>query len=212
MEKLIVYFLIVFTSLSVFADIDKLEQASKLISGGSYDQAIEILDLEIRNNPNSARGHLLIARAYHWKKDLGKAHEHYILAASLNPTYKFEIIPLLDELQEWNDIIDLVGPEVNQGNRDPSLLGNLATAYKESGKRSEAEKVIKLLLATNYEGSNDNDYKNYVLAYYYLWEDDFAKSKEHLRKIKSKNYLRYARTSPKFKKVFKDQEFIELTK
>lgn len=190
-----------------------LDDARKLVESQQYDAAIVILDQHLRGNPSSADGHLLLAQAHHWKKDVGKAKASYQKAAKLNPKYTFEIIPLLDELEDWNEVIRIASPAITKERQlSPSLLGSLASAYQNTGKSLDAERIMNILATTDYKNQNSEDYKNYVLAYFHLWDDDKEKSKERLKRIKNKAYLKYARTHNKFKKLQSDAEFLELTK
>jgi predicted Zn-dependent protease len=188
-----------------------LDEGATLLNNQKYDEAIQVLQQYLEKNPKSAPGFLLLAQAYHWKKDTAKARIHYQKAAELDPASKLAIVPLLDEVGDWKEIIALLDPEVRKRNRAPNLLGPLATAYKQLRKDDEAEKVIKLLMATDYGSQEETDYKNYVLAYYHLWHKDLARSKERLRAIRSQALLRYAAYSRKFEQLFSDPEFIRLT-
>ena len=177
-----------------------------------YTQALEILEQSLgENHPDVAASLMNLAGLYHEKKDFSSALTYYRKAAAIEPKYKFKIIPLLDELAKWQDIIDLSAAEVKNGNTSPSLLGPLASAYQETGQVEESEKVIRILKSADYHEQWQKDYRNYILAYYYLWHDKADQSKECLRRIMIPRYLKYARTAPKFKKLFSDPEFLELT-
>jgi tetratricopeptide (TPR) repeat protein len=177
-----------------------------------YRQALEILQQALgESHPDVAASLKNLAGLYHEKKDFTSALRYYAKAAAIDPKYKFKIIPLLDELGKWQDIIQIAAPEVKNGNSSPSLLGPLATAYQQTGQIQEAEGVIRILKNADYHKQWQKDYRNYVLAYYYLWHDKTDLSKECLRRIMIPRYLKYARTAPKFEKLFSDPEFQELT-
>lgn len=177
-----------------------------------YLQALEILEQTLgENHPVVAASLKNLAGLYHEKKDFTSALRYYSKAATIDPNHKFKIIPLLDELGKWQDIIQLAAPEVKNGNTSPSLLGPLATAYQKIGQIQQAEGVIRILKNADYREQWQKDYRNYVLAYYYLWHDKTDLSKECLRRIMIPRYLKYARTAPKFEKLFTDPEFLELT-
>ena len=177
-----------------------------------YRQALEILEQCLgESNVDVAASLKNLAGLYHEKKDFSSALKYYRQAAAINPKYKFKIIPLLDEMQKWQDIIQLAAPEVKKGNTSPSLLGPLATAYQQTGQIQESEDVIQTLKNAEYRKQWKKDYRNYVLAYYYLWHDQTELSKDCLRRIMIPSYLKYARTAPKFEKLFSDPEFLELT-
>jgi tetratricopeptide (TPR) repeat protein len=177
-----------------------------------YMQALVIIEHTLgENHPDVAASLKNLAGLYHEKKDFASALRYYTKAAAIDPNYKFKIIPLLDELGKWQDIIQLAAPEVKNGNTNPSLLGPLASAYRQTGQIQEAEGVIRDLKDADYREQWQKDYRNYVLAYYYLWHDQTDLSKECLRRIMIPRYLKYARTAPKFEKLFSDPEFLELT-
>ncbi|MGD8523567.1 MAG: tetratricopeptide repeat protein [Desulfobacterales bacterium] len=177
-----------------------------------YMQALEILEQTLgENHPDVAVSLKNLGGLYHEKRDFTSALTYYTKAAAINPDYKFKIIPLLDELGKWQDIIQLAAPEIKNENISPSLLGPLATAYQQTGQIQEAEAVIRILKNADYPKQWQRDYRNYVLAYYYLWHDKTDLSKECLRRIMIPRYLKYARTAPKFQKLFSDPEFLELT-
>lgn len=177
-----------------------------------YLRALEILKQTLgENHPDVAASLKNLGGLYHEKKDFASALAYYTKAAAIDQNYKFKIIPLLDELGKWQDIIQLAAPEVKNGNTSPSLLGPLATAYQQTGQIQEAEGVIRILKKADYREQWQKDYRNYVLAYYYLWHDKTDLSKECLRRIMIPRYLKYARTAPKFQKLFSDPEFLELT-
>lgn len=189
-----------------------IEDAQKLIAAQRYDSAIAILDRHVAANPSAADAYLLLAHAHHWKKDVKKAKLYYQQAAKLDATHTLEIIPLLDELGEWNEIIQIAAPAVRKDRKlAPPILGSLASAYQNTDKPTDAERIMNILATTEYKDQSSEDYKNYVLAYYHLWNDDTAKARERLKKIKDKAYLKYARTHDKFKKLQNDAEFQKLT-
>ena len=178
-----------------------------------YLQALEILEHKLgENHPDVAASLENLGGLYHERKDFASAQTYYTKAAAINPKYKFKIIPLLDEMGKWQDIIQLAAPEVKNGNTSPSLLGPLATAYQQTGQIQEAEAVIRILKNADYRKQWQKDYRNYVLAYYYLWHDKTDLSKECLRRIMIPRYLKYASTASKFQKLFSDPEFQELTR
>lgn len=190
-----------------------LDDARKLVAAQQYDSAIDLLNKYVSTNPMSADGYLLLANAHHWKKDFPKARVCYEKAATLDARYALDIISLIDELNEWKEIIRIAGPELQKNKKlRPSILGSLASAYKNLDKHLDAERVINILATNEYEGQDVKDYKNYVLAYYHLWSSDTRKAKDRLKQIRNKAYLRYARTDDKFKKLQSDAEFLELTK
>jgi hypothetical protein len=100
----------------------------------------------------------------------------------------------------------------NGGSFSPSVLGPLATAYKNKNDLVETERIKGILVTTTYESQTEEDYKNYVLAYCALWNDDNQQAKNFLKKMQGKSLLKYARTQDKFKKLYGDEEFLELTK
>jgi tetratricopeptide (TPR) repeat protein len=177
-----------------------------------YRQALEIIEQSLGENHTDVAASLKnLAGLYHEKKDFSSALRYYHKAAAINPKFKFKIIPLLDEMERWQDIIQLAAPAAKKGNTSPSLLGPLATAYQQTGQIQEAEGVIRILKSADYRKQWQKDYRNYVLAYYYLWHDKTDLSKQCLRRIMIPRYLKYARTAPKFQKLFSDPEFLELT-
>ena len=190
----------------------QVSKAVNLIKTGKYDEAISILKERIVEQPNDADAYLQMARAYHWKKEFNTAYKYYKEAAIHNHRYKTEIIGLLDELEKWQEIIDIAAPEIKAGNKTPSILGSLMTAYTKTKLIAEADRVLNILKNTLYQKQWQIDYKNYVLAYYFLSRNKAELAKKHLRKIVSPGYRKYARTSPKFKKLYSDPEFIEITK
>jgi predicted Zn-dependent protease len=190
-----------------------LEKASELISNHQYDAAIAILEQYIPANPQSAQGYFLMAQAYHWKKELYKARVYYFKAAETDGQYRLSVVPLLDELNEWENIVNIVEPELRAGNQvGPSALGALATAYRHLKQNKKSAKLIEYLGKTKYDDQDDEDYKNYILAYANLWNGDTAAAKEKLKLIRNRGYLQYARTHEKFKALFQDPEFLEMTK
>ncbi len=189
-----------------------LDEARSHIAAQRYDMAIATLEKYILQNPSSAEAEILLAQAYHWKKDITTAKLHYRKAAAIDARYQLEIIPLLDEERAWGDIIQLAAPAVSNGERSPSILGALASAYQNSGKPLDAERIRSLLENTPYKGQSNEDYKNYVLAYCALWKNDTRQAKDHLMKIHDTAFLKYARTDYKFKTLQTDQDFLELTK
>ena len=195
------------------ADTLVLEKAKELISRQQYDLAIAILQNYIPENPNYAEGYLLMAQAYHWKKELYKSKAFYTQAAALNNQYRLAIIPLLDELKEWKEIIDIVEPEMRTGKKlDPSALGALATSYRQLEQKKKADEIVEKLSGTTYADQDDEDYKNYILAYARLWDGDKDGAKAKLKLIKNRAYRQYARTHEKFSVLFQDPEFLELTR
>jgi cytochrome c-type biogenesis protein CcmH/NrfG len=189
-----------------------LDDARASIDAQRYDDAVALLEKYISQNPNSADAELLLAQAYHWKKDIAKAKLHYQKAAAIDPQNQLEIVPLLDEEGAWAEIIRLCAPAVSTGERSPSILGALASAYKNSKKPLDAQRIRNLLATATYTSQSNEDYRNYVLAYCALWENDAQQAKDRLRKIHDSAFLKYARTDDKFKKLFTDEEFLELTK
>jgi hypothetical protein len=159
----------------------------------------------------SAETCLYWASEYHRKKIFDTAYFYYKAAAKLNPAYEPRIIVLLDDLQKWNEVIKIAAPIVNKGGRNPAHLGPLYTAYKETGDSINAEKTIELLFHAKYD-EYENDYRYYILSYYYLWKGDKKKSLDFLKRIKSVPLKQYARDSFKFKILFTNQEFLEITK
>lgn len=195
------------------ADAPVLEKARELISRQQYDLAIAILENYIPENPNSAEGYLFMAQAYHWKKELYKAKAFYAQAAGLNSQYRLAVVPLLDELKDWEAIIDTVEPEMRAGNKlDPSALGALATSYRQLEQKQKASEIIENLSKTTYADPGDEDYKNYILAYARLWDGDKEGAKAKLKLIKNRVYRQYARNHEKFSALFKDPEFLEITR
>jgi cytochrome c-type biogenesis protein CcmH/NrfG len=190
-----------------------LDDAQKSISARHYDDAISTLGNYLASNPGSAAAELLLAHAYHWKKDFPNAESHYRKAAALDPRYRLEIVALLDELGESEEIIRIAGPEVTSSNRlAPSILGALMTAYYRVGRPVDGGKIRDLLEATTYSDQSDVDYRNYMLAYCAMMDGDSQRAKDLLRSIHDRSYLQYAATDDKFKVLFKDPEFIEITK
>jgi tetratricopeptide (TPR) repeat protein len=190
-----------------------LQDASRAIDAKHYDTAIAIVESYIVANPNSAPAEVLLARAFHWEKDFANAKVHYRRAAAIDTRYRLEIVPLLDELGESAEIVRICGPEIGNGTTaSPSTLGSLATAYRNLGKAADAERVRNILTNTAYTDPGDVDYKNYELAEFALWDGDTRQAKDHLRAIKDQGYRQYARTDDKFKVLFNDSEFLELTK
>ena len=190
-----------------------LEKAVELIDNHQYDMAIAILEQYIPANPQSAQGYFLMAQAYHWKKELYKARVYYFKAAETDGQYRLSVVPLLDELNEWENIINIVQPELQAGNQvGPSALGALATAFRQLKQNEKSAEIIQHLEKTKYDDQEDEDYKNYILAYASLWNGDPGAAKEKLKLIKKQAYRQYARTHEKFKPLFKDPEFLEITK
>src|ERR1700685_4251763 len=185
-----------------------LDEANREISAKHYDAAIAVLEGFVAANPNSVQGELLLATAYHWEKNFAKAELHYQRAAAIDPRYRLEIIPLLDELGDSAGIIRLAAPEVDRGARlSPGILVSLASAYKRTDKPLDAQRIRNLLTNTEYADQSDKDYKNYALAVFALWDGDTQRAKDRLRDIKDKAYLQYARTDDDFKALFNDSEF-----
>jgi tetratricopeptide (TPR) repeat protein len=190
-----------------------LDDARRSMSEQHYDAAIATLQNYIASNPGSADAELLLAQSYHWKKDFPDAKQHYQRAAELDPHYRLEIIPLLDDLGDSAEIIRIAGPEVTSSTRlSPSILGALLTAYYRTGKLADEARIRDLLESTSYGDPSDRDYKNYVLAYCALLDGDMRKAKDRLGEIKDRAYLQYARTDDKFKVLYDDKEFQDLTK
>lgn len=187
--------------------------ASQLISQQKYDAAIDVLEGYVAQNKLSAEAYFLLAQAYHWKKELNLAKVYYFKAAEFDRQYRLDVVPLLDELKEWENIITVVEPEIRAGTHvGPSILGALATSYRELQQNQKASKLITYLETTTYNDPDDKDYKNYILAYASLWSGDKEAAKTRLKRIKNRAYLRYARTHEKFRALFEDPEFIEITK
>lgn len=207
-------FLFVFLVLSGYAHAQTpVDEARKLIDAQNYDAAIPILEKYVAANPNSADGELWLAKSYHWKKDFPKAKGHYLKAGILNPAYRLEIIPALDEKVDSAEIILIAGPEVKPNvTLPPSILGPLATSYRIAGRPADVKRIRDILKATQYGDAYLEDYKKYVLAYSALWDGDIPQAKSWLKQIKSKPMLQYARTHDKFEVLYSDKEFLELTK
>jgi tetratricopeptide (TPR) repeat protein len=150
------------TALSVATFVhaqSSLDEARSDIDAQRYDAAIATLEKYISQNPGSAGAELLLAQAYHWKKDISMAKLHYRKAAAIDPHNQLEIIPLLDEERAWEEIIQLAAPAVSSGNRSPSILGALASAYQNSGKPPDAQRIRNLLESTPYKGQSNEDYR-----------------------------------------------------
>jgi len=159
----------------------------------------------------SAETYLYWASEYHRKKIFDTAYFYYKMAANLNPAYEPKIIVLLDDLQQWKEIIKLAAPIVEKGGRNPTHLGPLYSAYKETGDSLNAEKTIQLLFHAKYD-EYENDYRNYVISYYYLGKGEEQKSLDFLKKVKSVPLRQYARDSRKFSALFSNSDFLEITK
>jgi hypothetical protein len=189
---------------------DAVSEARQLISSQKYDQAIDLMNKYLVANPDSASGHLLLAEAFHWKKDVGNAKSHYDKAGELDEGLKYAVIPLMDETKDWDGIIKLVEPIKNK--RCPaSLLGPLATAYTNLNRKDDSARVIAILESTKYFFESERDYQHYVLAYANLWNDNRDDALKHLKSIHDSGLLRYAASSDKFKKLHDDVDFKKLT-
>ena len=167
----------------------------------------------LAGNPSNAQAELAIARAYHWKKNFSTARAHYEAAAAIDPHLQLEIVPLLDETSDWTAIIALVAPFVDSNRTiSPSLLGPLASAYHETHRTADANRIRDLLASTPYKDAADVDYQHYVLAECSLWAGDREGALRHLRAILNRSFLEYARTDDKFRVFFADRAFLDLTK
>lgn len=209
--------LLVFSLMTAGAHVARaqsaLDEASAAIQTQHYDTAITDLESYLAGNPNNAYAHILLAQAYHWKKDIPKAKRQYQAAAALDSRYRLEIIPLLDEEKDWSGIVALAAPELNTDKPvAPSLLGALASAYRALNRADDSARVRNILAGTVYRDQDDRDYQDYVLAYCYLWDGDTGRAMGRLRMITAKAYLTYAATDEKFQTLFTDKEFIDLTK
>jgi tetratricopeptide (TPR) repeat protein len=207
--------LVVFLAITTlcFSEDGRMPKAEELLGQGKYDEAILILKDVIHTNPEDALAFLRLAQAYHWKKNFEEALGYYKRATELDRKYRLAVIPLLVDLDKYRDIIELVGPEFEQGAlRNPSILGSLAYAYRKTANKEKAEAAIKVVRETEYEKAGEKDYRLYVLAYDALWHDDKSLSKEYLREIKDIRFLEYATTDKWFMKLWADPEFVEITK
>jgi tetratricopeptide (TPR) repeat protein len=168
-----------------------------------------MLEREAQAKAKSASTHAALAEAYHWQKDFSSAEREYRIAAQLDRRYLWAIVPLLDELQKWDDIITLVG-DVPHRTLPSGVLGALATAYHKKGMGDETRSVIEVIERRAGFSDEEEDYSHYVLAYVALWNEKVAEAIEHLLKIKSTEMLQYAKTSPKFEKLSNNERFIAL--
>ena len=118
-----------------------------------------------------------------------------------------------NKLQELTEKIYKEG--ISKGNEEAETI--VADAKKEAANilknaESEAKRILQALKTTAYDKQWQKDYRNYILAYWFLKDDNPAAAKDYLKKIIDPEYRRYARTSPKFEKLHSDTEFIEITK
>lgn len=194
------------------ARAETLRDAQQLISQGRYDEAISALRGLITSEPTNAAAAVTLARAYHWKRDLPNAKRWYREAVRLDTRYRLDIVGLLDELEESDEIVRLVAPELAKGNRRPALLGSLLTAYERLGRKAEAAAVVQTLINTSYDRPYDSDYRNYILAYVSLAEGNTSAALSHLGQISDERLRVYARTSPKFQKLRGNADFDKLTR
>jgi tetratricopeptide (TPR) repeat protein len=177
-----------------------------------WQKVISSCEEYIKTDQHNAEAYLDLAFAYHGSKtDFKKALYYYKKAAALNENYKLYMVPLLDELEDWQQIIELALPEMDSGNCDPSILGSLASAYHAFNNQRMADEVIKHLKNCTYDKQNSKDYQLYILAYVSLWNDDQTAALNYLKEIKTASLLEYARTAPKFKKLYGLPEFKKIT-
>ena len=125
-----------------YAQTDALSKAEELIRNRNYDAAISSLTRSLERDPSNAHAAALLAGAHHWKQDFANAKRWYAHAARLDTKYRLDILPLLEELTEWNEIVRLAEPEFGAGSKSPSLLGSLWVAFNHLGRASDADRVL----------------------------------------------------------------------
>lgn len=160
----------------------------------------------------SANTYLYWASVYHQKRVFDTAYFCYQMAIKLDSSNIRKIIPLLDEMELWQEVIKIGNPILIAGAREPSILGSLYTAYLKTGDNKNAERVIGILIKTKYQNTWEADYKSYVLSYYYLWKGDEKRALDLLESINDDDLKSYAAKSSKFKSVHKNNRFIKITK
>jgi tetratricopeptide (TPR) repeat protein len=180
-------------------------------NGPSEDLMIGRLETELRKQPNSAEICLYLASLYQNKKNYSEAEKYFLKAGNLDQQYACSIFPMYDEQHRWDEIIKLADRYSPSANAEPSVIGPLATAYREKGRLKESNELIEILDRQRETGGKA-DYRNYVLAYACLWKGDIDGSLEKLSLIKEPYYRRFARTSWKFAVLKKHPKFIYLTK
>lgn len=190
---------------------DTLQQAQQLVEQQRYDDAISVLRTLTAAEPENAEAAVALARAYHWKKDFPDAKKWYQRAATLDARYRLEIVGLLDEADESEEVVLLVRPEFDKGNREPSLLGSLLSAYERMGRKTDRKAVEQALIDARYDHGADRDYRHYILAYCALYDGDRSSAISHLKQIVDRGYRVYARTSPKFAILKGDPDFEQAT-
>lgn len=191
----------------VFAQSDPLQTARQLIRDRRYDDAIVLLLRTSEQGVMNAEVANQLARAYHWKLDFGQAKRWYVEASRLDPKYRLDIVPLLEELEDWRAIIELAEPEFATGSKRLDLLSALYVAYSKVGRSSDSDRVLGRVI-----DSPASDYRNYILAYVASLAGDTDKALSYLAQIKSPSMRAYARTDRKFANVAGNKRFEELTR
>jgi len=74
---------------------NRVSKAEELIKVKSYDQAITLLQEEIRDTPKNAEAHQLLGQIYSEKRDWQKARESFDSAVLADPSFKRRIIDKL---------------------------------------------------------------------------------------------------------------------
>jgi len=200
-----------FSLTSLLKETQLLEASILIDKEQKYDEAITILEKEIESDSDNSCAFLLIAVAYHWKKDFDVALAYYRNATNLSPEFRLFIVPLLSDLENWNEIIEIAEPAVKKGNNSPEILGSLLNAYWNTNRKDDIEGLVDNMLNANYEEQWKRCYNNYNLAAYYLKLDQFQVAKAYLKKIVGTDLLKYVQTDPQFEKLFFDPEFQEIT-
>lgn len=184
---------------SQMADDQRLKACSSALRSGQLDA------------PAAATVNRILGAIYHNRKDWASAERHILEAGRLDTRYRYDVIPVWDEIGKSREIIALAEPAFRSGNTSPPLLGGLLTAYWLVGQSANAEAVAKRLTDNPSTDQAMEDYRNYVLAYWALYLKRSSAALAHIRLIKNAYYRQYMRGSPKFKELYSDPEFIRLT-
>lgn len=173
-------------------------RAHQYIKAGKYDDAIQVLT---NNNPDTiqdVRTDMLLAVAYHWKRDFKKALFYYGKAAAIDKRYERNMMSCLEDLQDWEKIITLGKTLDLRQKKNYPALGPMASAYHAKHDKKNLELVKFYLKNIQFLSIDQIEYKNYILAKMYIWDTDFETALSCLEKIKNPETIKYLESEPVF--------------
>lgn len=212
MKYLIMQFIFICILFSLsFSSQDYDPEVWALVQNGKYKEAIPLLKKGLKDpGISKMKYYFWLGYSYQNLQDFKKAYKYCKKAAEIDKRLNVGVISVLDDMERWDDVIEMAEPEIQNGVKNPSLLGSLFGAYWKLNMKEKAEQIILLLKNTDYPSKTKQEIKYYVLSYYYLWKSDTNNSIDYLTKIESLSLIKFAKNSSKFTALFSDSLSVSL--